>query len=110
MPNYVVLFNRNNACILKNIEDVEPYYNMSNALVNPSLHEVQKVHSIYWTMRASKLTVLRGANRRLRLRNVMKTGTEMRWEPEYRLPVSFYITCALVIGIIVYAKILPLYL
>lgn len=94
------MFNKNNAVVLKNIKDTEPYYNMSNALVNPSLKNIQRVHSMFWEPRGTALHKMSEKRMIKRRKQVARDGLDMTVKPQYRASWMFYVAFIIAIGAI----------
>lgn len=94
------MFNKNNAHILKNIKDTEPYYNMSNALVNPSLKNIQRVHSMFWEPRGEALHKMSEKRMARRQKKVAREGLDMTVKPQYKASWTFYSAFIIAIGAI----------
>jgi hypothetical protein len=80
--NYVVVFNRNNAFILRRIENIRPYCHMSNAVINPDISRVRRVHTQFWKRgRRGQIVPMTPREQKARLDYIQKTGLDMTFGP-----------------------------
>lgn len=89
MKDVVVVLTRNNARIVTNPTDLDKFLGKQNVFVNPNMEDLKGVPPHFWKSQRGRLVPMNALERRLRIRDIEKHGSE-NWIELIPLPAPFW--------------------